>query len=290
MQMEARRKAEEIKSSVSLPFHGGAVNFEDVGVSKIQTQSGVADMSSMTVLQKLGVKVRDKGKLPLQESRQWGDEVSFEVGEDRPETGEEYQHMPDSGEQQHRWAGRVSETSHRVEGRLEELAGTSSSLPTPLSEARRISNKGQDGVDMRKRAKGGIPRLVKYLGKKRKAMGTQTSNSEQVGTSKSKKKRPRKADFKPGSAAAGSVGVAIPFDYEAAKQALGVGAQLSRNRSDDLPHGRLSGKRKQTVRKVAPSGFDPYRKGMTEPKPEGIRPGNRRQVFPQSGNRSMTFK
>ncbi|MCO5577591.1 hypothetical protein L7F22_031422 [Adiantum nelumboides] len=79
-----------------------------------------------------------------------------------------------------------------------------------------------------------------------------------------------------------------PFDYEAAKKNM----NLFRGLGGTIKQGEVSssanfkeGNRRESTERI----FDPQR-GVKEFKPEGIPPGKRRQVFPQSGNRTGVFK
>ncbi|MCO5615130.1 hypothetical protein L7F22_069419 [Adiantum nelumboides] len=81
---------------------------------------------------------------------------------------------------------------------------------------------------------------------------------------------------------------ATPFDYEAAKKNMNLFRGLGGNNKQ----GEVSrsanfkeGNRRESTERI----FDPQR-GVKEFKPEGITPGKRRQVFPQSGNRTGVFK
>eukprot|EP00250_Pteridium_aquilinum_P001753 c11971_g1_i1 orf=139-3204(+) len=86
-----------------------------------------------------------------------------------------------------------------------------------------------------------------------------------------------------------------PFDYAAAKQNMGFlrGAGEARVGTEEPPSTAGSMRFHQGSSKNHMGSnqriFDPHRR-VKDFKPEGISPGKRRQVFPQSGNRTGVFK
>ena len=88
------------------------------------------------------------------------------------------------------------------------------------------------------------------------------------------------------------------FDYDAARSKMGLGENLVCRKEDSETgsgHGRgRSNKRQMQVAPPSTNGpvqpFDPLRRARQEPRPEGIPAAKRRQVFPQSGNRSASFR
>jgi len=92
-----------------------------------------------------------------------------------------------------------------------------------------------------------------------------------------------------------------PFDYEVARREAGLGENLV-SRKEDSESGRGRGRGRPVnpnkwQRQVAPPStggpvqpFDPLRRARQEPRPEGIPAAKRRQVFPQTGNRTAFFR
>lgn len=94
-----------------------------------------------------------------------------------------------------------------------------------------------------------------------------------------------------------------PFDYGAARRELGLEGNLTSKIEDsNSQRGRGRGRgfvnpnkrQKQVPPPKSASGtreaFDPLRRVRQEPRPEGIPAAKRRQVFPQTGNRSASFR
>jgi len=92
-----------------------------------------------------------------------------------------------------------------------------------------------------------------------------------------------------------------PFDYEAARREAGLGENLiSRKEDSDSGRGRGRGrhvnpnKRQKQLAPPSTGGpvqpFDPLRRVRQEPRPDGIPAAKRRQVFPQTGNRTASFR
>lgn len=92
-----------------------------------------------------------------------------------------------------------------------------------------------------------------------------------------------------------------PFDYSAARREMGLEGKLSsREQDNQKPKGRGRGMMNPPKRqRQAPpprsaigtkEAFDPLRRVRQEPRPEGIPAAKRRQVFPQTGNRTATFR
>lgn len=89
-----------------------------------------------------------------------------------------------------------------------------------------------------------------------------------------------------------------PFDYEAARRDAGLGENLvSRKEDNDSGRGRGRGRPNKRQQQVAPPStggpvqpFDPLRRSRQEPRPDGIPAAKRRQVFPQTGNRTASFR
>ncbi|KAG0578426.1 hypothetical protein KC19_4G021800 [Ceratodon purpureus] len=92
-----------------------------------------------------------------------------------------------------------------------------------------------------------------------------------------------------------------PFDYDTARREIGLGENLvSRKEDSETGRGRGRGrpvnpnKRQKQVAPPSTNGpvqpFDPLRRARQEPRPEGIPAAKRRQVFPQTGNRTASFR
>lgn len=92
-----------------------------------------------------------------------------------------------------------------------------------------------------------------------------------------------------------------PFDYDSARRDIGLGENLvSRKEDSETGRGRGRGrpvnpnKRQKQVAPPSTNGpvqpFDPLRRARQEPRPEGIPAAKRRQVFPQTGNRTASFR
>ncbi|KAJ7555461.1 hypothetical protein O6H91_05G039000 [Diphasiastrum complanatum] len=86
-----------------------------------------------------------------------------------------------------------------------------------------------------------------------------------------------------------------PYDYATAKRNLAVEKSLA-SQHEKLATGTavLQGakrtcKPKSENHSTADTSFDPLRRMRSELKVQDLRPGKRRQVFPQSGNRTGTF-
>ena len=99
------------------------------------------------------------------------------------------------------------------------------------------------------------------------------------------------------------VSLVSPFDYGAARRELGLEGNLtSKTEDSNSQRGRGRGRgfvnpnkrQKQVPPPRSASGtreaFDPLRRVRQEPRPEGIPAAKRRQVFPQTGNRSASFR
>ncbi|CAM6101531.1 unnamed protein product [Calypogeia fissa] len=86
------------------------------------------------------------------------------------------------------------------------------------------------------------------------------------------------------------------FNYREARDVLGLDnlfTEQAEDRQGTGRRGRGRGSKKDSKRPGIPlskTAFDPLRRTREEPRPEGIKPGQRRQVFPQSGNRTAVFK
>jgi hypothetical protein len=77
-----------------------------------------------------------------------------------------------------------------------------------------------------------------------------------------------------------------PFDYAAAKEKLGYLRELEDSNREKSVKQTSSANQIDGSKKAI---FDPNRR-VDGYKPEGITPGKRRQVFPQTGNRTGFFK
>lgn len=93
----------------------------------------------------------------------------------------------------------------------------------------------------------------------------------------------------------------IPFDYKAARQAMGLegtlgirGLETQKPKAEERRFGKASKRQRQAPPPSGGTGtkkaFDPLRAVREDPRPEGISAPKRRQVFPQSGNRTSTFR
>ncbi|CAM6040350.1 unnamed protein product [Sphagnum compactum] len=93
----------------------------------------------------------------------------------------------------------------------------------------------------------------------------------------------------------------IPFDYKAARQAMGLegtlgirGLETQKPKAEERRIGKASKRQRQAPPPSGGTGtkkaFDPLRAVREDPRPEGISAPKRRQVFPQSGNRTSTFQ
>lgn len=128
--------------------------------------------------------------------------------------------------------------------------------------------------------------------------------SNQRQHAKRKNKRPAdmdRSDVEAKKESAAGEAVFQPFDYDAARREIGLGENLvSRKEDSETGRGRGRGrpvnpnKRQKQVAPPSTNGpvqpFDPLRRVRQEPRPVGIPAAKRRQVFPQTGNRTASFR
>lgn len=140
------------------------------------------------------------------------------------------------------------------------------------------------------------------LGEMRRQPKHQERGKHPAGSSTHQKQKGNKSvEANVESATTAEDAVFRPFDYEAARREAGLGENLvSRKEDNESGRGRGRGrpvnpnKRQKQVAPPSTGGpvqaFDPLRRVRQEPRPEGIPAAKRRQVFPQTGNRTASFR
>jgi hypothetical protein len=252
VQVEAKSKVERIKSTFSLPFHdfSGVVDSDELPGQKEKARQEEEDRQAAGT-----VKVE---KNPIEDSTYIELDANESSGNDETEQG-----IALCADDRHRFWGpdnspgglSHASVSTVVEKQVDTLFGSNSGSQLPLSVSQRYRMHGVDS--------------------KSKYSDSRVSEQEHLTQLSSKK-----------AMADNHVVAVAPFDYGAAKEKLGYLRELDdSNREKRLKRASSKDQTDGSSKAI----FDPNRR-LDGYKPEGITPGKRRQVFPQTGNRTGFFK
>lgn len=279
VQAEAKLRADQIRASLSLPFHRGS------GLDVQSTPFTEEPLPVFSTALEAGPSAMSPPSQPLPLSSEAGLQGQFEELADHM--------MLESYPVENNVKDKHTRLTSRGDGEL----------PLPLSELRRRPKK-----------------------QKRVRSPSDTSASLQEGSTNSRrvlhadngkgkfehhhvKNHKRKDADVDGRAEAKSnvnkdeMSLVSPFDYGAARRELGLEGNLT-SKTEDSNSQRGCGRGRGFVnpnkrpKQVPPprsasgtrEAFDPLRRVRQEPRPEGIPAAKRRQVFPQTGNRSASFR
>jgi hypothetical protein len=274
VQVEARLKAEKIRASVVLPFNR-------IPVTDVQeNQSSAVD------------RVNDERTLSQ-------DEVSVgkvvpelpASGEDLPEVWGDIVFLEKGNQKDPSPPTKVPKTDG-TNAIAEALGVHEGKVPSALSEMRHKSQLHREKLF----DKGVTHAAAEGSSGARKE---QMPRVEQQQQHSKKQRRSAKHHNQEGLSIGEST--IIPFDYKAARQAMGLegtlgirGLETQKPKAEERRIGKASKRQRQAPPPSGGTGtkkaFDPLRLVREDPRPEGIAAPKRRQVFPQSGNRTSTFR
>ncbi|KAH9532879.1 hypothetical protein CY35_18G022400 [Sphagnum magellanicum] len=272
--VEARLKAEKIRASVVLPFN--RIPVTDVQENESSAVDHVNDERTLSqdevsvgkVVPELPASGEDLPEV-------WGDIVFLEKGNQKDPSP----------------ATKVPKTDG-INAIAEALGVHEGKVPSSLSEMRHKSQLHREKLF----EKGFTHAAAEGSSGARKE---QMPRVEQQQRHSKKQRRSAKQHNQEGLSIGEST--IIPFDYKAARQAMGLegtlgirGLETQKPKAEERRIGKASKRQRQAPPPSGGTGtkkaFDPLRAVREDPRPEGISAPKRRQVFPQSGNRTSTFR
>jgi hypothetical protein len=275
VQVEARLKAEKIRASVVLPFNRIPVTDVQENLS-----SAVDRVNDERTLSQDEVSVgKVVPELPAS-------------GEDLPEVWGDIVFL-EKGNQKDRSPPTKVPKTDGTNAIAEALGVNEGKVPSSLSEMRHKSQPHREKLF----EKGFTHAAAEGSSGARKE---QMPRVEQQQQQHSKKHR-RSAKHHNQEGLSIGESTIIPFDYKAARQAMGLegtlgirGLETQKPKAEERRIGKASKRQRQAPPPSGGAGtkkaFDPLRAVREDPRPEGISAPKRRQVFPQSGNRTSTFR
>ena len=251
-QVEAQSKAEKIKTSFSLPFH----TFDSV------------DDFDKSLLQK-------EKHIQSQEDRQAADTVKLERKQIEDITFIELDANESYGnDETEKGIAFNADDRHRLWGSDNTLGGLSHESVSTMVEKQIDTSSNSDSE----------PRLPLSVSQRYRAQSARSESkfsNDQPSEVKQLSQLPCKKAMTENHVVA-----VTPFDYTAAKEKMGYLRELHDNKRDKRVKQTSTESQTDSSSKAI---FDPNRR-VDGFKPEGITPGKRRQVFPQTGNRTGVFK
>jgi hypothetical protein len=295
MQVAAKIRADRIHASVSLPFH----RVPSVGEQQTEMVS-VQEMSTSTSAEPRSELANSSPSQPISPSKTKS--ATFQEAAPYEELGDYVMVGNMENDSRRRSVNDVATKNH---SNWSKQFATEEEVPLPktLSEMRRQpKHEGREhqhpgDSSARKPKRSTLTSEIVNDGKQ-----AEMSNQRQHGKWKSDSPADvNRSDVEANEESVAGEAAFQTFDYDAARREIGLGENLvSRKEDSETGRGRGRGravnpnKRQKQLPPPSTNGsvqpFDPLRRARQEPRPEGIPAAKRRQVFPQTGNRTAYFR